>query len=127
MDLMCGALGSPSRRPMEFSLGQFFFGEFQPMLRRVEWDDVRMLLALLRANNLHDAGARLGLDPSTVSRRLAALEHRLDQRLFARTRDGLRPTAAAERMRPYAETMEADAAACVRASAAQATRTSRSP
>ena len=78
----------------------------------------------MRATNLHDAGARLGLDPSTVSRRLAALEDRLDQRLFARTRDGLRPTAAAERMRPFAETMEADAAACVRASAAQETRAS---
>jgi DNA-binding transcriptional LysR family regulator len=81
----------------------------------VEWDDVRVLLAMFRAKNLHDAGLALGFDASTVSRRLAALEKRTGAQLFARTRDGLRPTAAAERLRPYAERMEADAAALVHA------------
>ena len=78
---------------------------------RMEWDDVRVLLVLLEARNLHDAGSRLGIDRSTVSRRLTLLERRLGTRLFARTRDGLRPTAAAERVRPFAEKMAADAAA----------------
>ena len=79
--------------------------------RAVEWEDVRVLLALLRAGQLQGAGARLGLDPSTVSRRLAALEAGAGTRLFVRTRDGLVPTATAERLRPYAEGMEAQAGA----------------
>jgi DNA-binding transcriptional LysR family regulator len=77
----------------------------------VEWDDVRVLLAVLRARNLEAAGARLGLSASTVSRRLSALEKATGARLFARTREGLLPTEAAERLRRPAEGMEAAAAA----------------
>jgi DNA-binding transcriptional LysR family regulator len=76
----------------------------------MEWDDIRVLLVLLEVRNLHDAGKRLGIDRSTVSRRLTSLERRLGKRLFARTRDGLQPTAAAERVRPFAEKMAGDAA-----------------
>ncbi|HVY49040.1 MAG TPA: LysR family transcriptional regulator, partial [Minicystis sp.] len=90
----------------------------------MHWDDVRVLLALLRAKNLHEAGVRLGLDASTVSRRLAALEANIDARLFTRTRDGLKPTATAERLLPHAEAMEADAAALARAAQAKDTRAS---
>jgi DNA-binding transcriptional LysR family regulator len=84
----------------------------------VDWDDVRVLLALLRAKNLHDAGARLGIDASTVSRRLSSLEEKIDARLFTRTRDGLQATAAAERLRSHAENMEAEAAALLQATRA---------
>ena len=63
-------------------------------MQGMEWDDVRLFLALLDVRNLHDAGRRLGVDRSTVSRRLAGLERELGTQLFARTRDGLRPTAA---------------------------------
>lgn len=76
----------------------------------MEWDDVRVVLALLETRNLHDAGKRLNVDRSTVSRRLSVLERTLGTRLFVRTRDGVRPTAAAERMRPFAEKMAVDAA-----------------
>jgi len=86
------------------------------------WDDVRVLLALLRAKNLAEAGARLRLDRTTMSRRLAALEKTLGVRLFARTREGLRPTAAAERLRVHAEAMEADATALTHAASAGDTR-----
>lgn len=85
---------------------------------------MRVLLALLRARNLHDAGVQLGVDASTVSRRLAALEKRSSAQLFVRTRDGLRPTAAAERLLPHAERMEADAAGLVHALRAGETRAS---
>jgi DNA-binding transcriptional LysR family regulator len=77
----------------------------------MDWDDVRVALVLLEVRNLHDAGKRLGVDRSTVSRRLTTLERSLRAKLFARTRDGLRPTAAAERLRPFAEKMAADAVA----------------
>jgi DNA-binding transcriptional LysR family regulator len=76
----------------------------------MQWDDVRLLLVVLDVRNLHDAAQRLGLDRSTVSRRLAGLERRLGTRLFVRTREGLRPTPAAERVGPFAERMAAEAA-----------------
>jgi DNA-binding transcriptional LysR family regulator len=102
----------------------FPFWRLAGILLRVEWDDVRVLLALLRAKNLHDAGARLDVDASTVSRRLSSLEKRLDARLFARTREGLRPTATAERLRAHAEGMEAQATALVQAIRAEDARAS---
>jgi DNA-binding transcriptional LysR family regulator len=82
------------------------------------WDDVRMLLVLLRAASLGEAGAKLGVDRSTVSRRIAALEEELGAQLFARTRDGIKPTAAALRLREHAERMEVEAAALSQAAAA---------
>jgi DNA-binding transcriptional LysR family regulator len=84
----------------------------------MQWDDVRMLLALLRATNLQEAAVRIGVDRSTISRRLAALEASLGEKLFVRTRDGLRPTSAVERIRPHAERMELEAARVKRAAAA---------
>jgi DNA-binding transcriptional LysR family regulator len=71
------------------------------------WDDVRLFLALYREQSLAGAGARVGLDGSTLSRRLAALEEGLAARLFDRTREGLVPTAAADLLLPAAEEMEA--------------------
>jgi DNA-binding transcriptional LysR family regulator len=76
---------------------------------RVQWDDVRILLGLLRAKNLHEASKHLDLDRSTISRRVSGLEKQLGVKLFDRTRDGLRPTVAAERLRPHAERMELEA------------------
>src|ERR1700744_6272891 len=84
----------------------------------MEWDDVRMLLALLRARTLHEAGDKLGVDRSTISRRLSALEKSLGAPLFTRTREGLRPTAAVERLRPHAERMEPEARALAHAAVA---------
>src|SRR3954469_11219000 len=76
--------------------------------RVTDWNDVRVLLAVVRAGNLHDAAAQLRVDRSTISRRVAALEKQLSVRLFSRTREGLRPTAAAQRLLPHAEKMESD-------------------
>ena len=75
----------------------------------LRWDDVQLFLALVRDGSLARAGARLGLDASTVSRRLAALERRLAVRLFDRTRDGMLATEAAEGLVASAETMEGGA------------------
>jgi DNA-binding transcriptional LysR family regulator len=71
------------------------------------WDDVRVFLAVHRHGSLGAAGARLGMDTSTVSRRLAALEASLGARLFDRSREGLAPTRRAEVVLPAAEAMEA--------------------
>jgi len=72
----------------------------------LDWDQVRVFLSVARAGQLAGAAARLGLDVSTVSRRIDRLEHELGVHLFDRTREGTVPTAAAEAMLPAAEDME---------------------
>ena len=66
------------------------------------WDDVRVLLAALRAGSFTAAATRLGSDQSTVSRRIAALEQALGVALFERTRRAPQPTEAALRLREAA-------------------------
>lgn len=75
-------------------------------LATIDWDQVRVFLAVARAGQLAGAAARLGLDVSTVSRRIDRLEDELGVHLFDRTRDGTVATAAAEAMLPAAEDME---------------------
>jgi len=62
---------------------------------------------LCRAQTVTGAAATLGVDASTVSRRLAALEETLSATLFERGRDGIAATQAAEALTPVAEEIEA--------------------
>lgn len=71
------------------------------------WDDVRIFLSAFRHRSFGVAARRLGVDTSTVSRRVSAFEAALGVRLFERSRDGLLPTRAAELVVPAAEAMEA--------------------
>jgi DNA-binding transcriptional LysR family regulator len=75
------------------------------------WDDVRLLLTLLRAQRTEQAANQLDVDRSTITRRLSVFEKNVGARLFARTRDGLKPTKEALRLRPLAEAMELAATA----------------
>ena len=70
------------------------------------WDDVRLLLALLRTPSVRKAATDLGISRPTVARRLEAMEDRLGLRLFDRGNDGLHATPAAEALRPAAEEAE---------------------
>lgn len=74
------------------------------------WDDLRIFLAAFREGSCAAAGARLGVNQSTISRRISALESALGVRLFDRTPEGLVPTAAAEEIVPRAELFEVTAA-----------------
>jgi DNA-binding transcriptional LysR family regulator len=69
------------------------------------WDDVQLFLALHRERTLAAAARAVGLDASTLSRRLAALEETLGTRLFDRTREGLVPSEGAELLLGAAEQM----------------------
>jgi DNA-binding transcriptional LysR family regulator len=62
----------------------------------MNWDDLKVLLAVSRAGSLSGAAALLGIDQATASRRLAALEADLGAILFVRARSGLTPTEAGE-------------------------------
>jgi DNA-binding transcriptional LysR family regulator len=62
----------------------------------LDWNDLKVLLAVARAGSLNAAAQGLGIDQATVSRRLAALEAALGAILFVRGRSGLSPTGAGE-------------------------------
>lgn len=75
-------------------------------LSQLDWDLVRVFLAVARAGQLAEGSARLGLDTSTVSRRLDRLERALGAALFERTREGSLLTPLGESLLPGAEEME---------------------
>ncbi|NIG36101.1 LysR family transcriptional regulator [Pantoea sp. ICBG 828] len=54
----------------------------------MNWDDVRIFLAVYRARTLRGAAEHLQVDQTTVGRRLSALEQLLGSKLFLRTRSG---------------------------------------
>ena len=62
----------------------------------MEWDDLRIVLAVFRQGTLSGAARRLGVTHSTVFRRLGAIEQQIGARLFERFRDGYVPTPAGE-------------------------------
>jgi DNA-binding transcriptional LysR family regulator len=72
----------------------------------MDWDNVRVFLAVARAGQFVAAAKRLRLDHATVSRRIAALETALGARLFDRRTTGATLTAAGEKFLRAAEQME---------------------
>lgn len=60
----------------------------------LNWDEFRIVKAIAETHSLAGAAERLGLNHSTMFRRLTALEARLGMRLFDRGRSGYQPTAA---------------------------------
>lgn len=74
----------------------------------MNWDDVRIFLAVARAGQFLAAARRLGLNHATVSRRVAALESALNTGLFHRNTTGTELTPAGERFLAVAERMEAE-------------------
>lgn len=60
----------------------------------MDWNDLRYFLAIARAGTLAGAARELGVEHTTVGRRLAALESALEVRLFTRGPSGLLLTAA---------------------------------
>ncbi|MFG1409469.1 LysR family transcriptional regulator [Xanthobacter sp. VTT E-85241] len=75
-----------------------------------DWADLRHFLAIARTGKLTTAARLLGVEHSTVSRRLAALEHSLGAKLFDRQPAGYVLTSAGERLMATAEAMETLAA-----------------
>jgi DNA-binding transcriptional LysR family regulator len=74
----------------------------------MNWDDVRIFLAVARAGQILGAARRLELNHATVSRRIAALETSLGAKLFRRLTTGSELTDHGERFLAVAERMEAD-------------------
>jgi DNA-binding transcriptional LysR family regulator len=70
------------------------------------WDDLKYLLGVARHGSTLAAGRALGVDQSTVQRRLAELERRLGQSLVQRMPTGYRLTEFGQAMLPHAERIE---------------------
>lgn len=79
-----------------------------PASARLTPDDLPFVLALGRARTLAGAAATLGVDVSTVFRRLNRLEDALQVRLFDRSPHGYSPTDAGRRALESAERMETE-------------------
>jgi DNA-binding transcriptional LysR family regulator len=79
-------------------------------VQTLDWEQIRLFLAIARGRSLAEAALRLGLDVSTVSRRLDRLEDNVGAPLFDRTREGTLPTLLAEQLVAHAEEMELAAA-----------------
>jgi len=71
-----------------------------------DWNDLRSFLAIARSGRLTAAAARLQVDHTTLSRRLAALERALKAKLFDRSPSGYTLTEQGLRLLPTAEEME---------------------
>ena len=76
------------------------------MMQESDWNDLRSFLAIARAGSLQGAARILGVNHSTVFRRLNALEARLKVRLFDRSARGYGLTGAGEHMLASAERVE---------------------
>lgn len=74
----------------------------------MNWDDVRIFLAVARSGQILGAAKRLGINHTTVARRLTALETALSTTLLIRRTNGSTLTQAGEEFLNAAERMEAE-------------------
>lgn len=74
----------------------------------MDWDLVRIFLAVARTGQLLGAAKQLGLDHTTVSRRMTALERSLGAKLIERRTNGSGLTEAGENFLETAERIESE-------------------
>ena len=80
----------------------------------MDWDDLRLVLAVCRAGSLSGAARALGVNYSTVFRRISSIEKNNKLRLFERHPHGYVMTEAGEAVMHHAERMEEEANAVSR-------------
>ena len=84
-----------------------------------DWDDLRIFLAVARAESLSGAAKALRLDPATVGRRIARLETALGAALFTKSPQGYAATAEGARLLDHAARVEETVAGAVGAARGQ--------
>jgi DNA-binding transcriptional LysR family regulator len=80
-------------------------------VQEMDWNDLRYALAAARGGTLSEAAKRLGVDETTVARRVARIERRLGVTLFERTAGRLEPTGAGAQLLAHAERVESEVGA----------------
>lgn len=72
----------------------------------MDWDHWRYFSALAQTGSLAGAARLLGVEHSTVSRRIQALEHSVGHSLFSRMPDGHKLNSAGQQLLPAVQSME---------------------
>ena len=72
-----------------------------------DWDHLKVVLAIWRGGSLTSAAQQLGLDQTTVGRRLTTFENQLDTSLFLRAKSGFIATEAGQIVIENAQKIEA--------------------
>jgi molybdate transport repressor ModE-like protein len=72
----------------------------------MNWDDMRLFLAVARTGSISGGAKQLGVQHSTVSRRLRSLEEKLGARLIERKKTGYELTVAGENIKQSAIRIE---------------------
>ena len=80
----------------------------------VDWDDLKAVLHVVRKGTLAAAATELGVNYTTVARRIARAERALGTVLFDRLADGYRPVEAALVVARHASEMETQSLAVIR-------------
>lgn len=75
------------------------------------WDDLRYFIAVVREGSAQGAARALGVNQTTVARRLTELERELGLNLFERSHEGYRLRADGVQLRAQAERIEEEVAA----------------
>jgi DNA-binding transcriptional LysR family regulator len=88
----------------------------------LNWDDLRYFLRVAQARTLAGAARSLGVDHSTIGRRLTALERAIGASLVLRGPEGITLTPLGEKLAPLAQNLERDVAALLELSAGQTER-----
>ncbi len=72
----------------------------------MNWDDMKLFLAVARSGSISGGAKQLGVRHSTVSRRLRSMEEKLGTRLIERKKSGYELTVAGEQIKQSAMHME---------------------
>lgn len=78
-------------------------------MHKLDWDNIHYFLQVVRAGSLSQAAKRFGVNQTTVSRRIAALEQQLGKNLFVRSGKQWLITPVGERLVKSAEHMAEEA------------------
>jgi DNA-binding transcriptional LysR family regulator len=76
--------------------------------KNLAWDDFRLVKAIADTRGLAGAAADMGVNHSTMFRRLGQIEEALGTKLFERHRSGYAPTPAGEEMAALASRLDSD-------------------
>ena len=85
----------------------------------LDWDDLRLFLAVARSGSFLASGRKLALNHTTLARRIAGLEAALGTRLFDRSPRGVQLTRAGAELLEHADRVEAEILAAGRGLAGQ--------
>jgi len=80
----------------------------------LDWDNIKLFLAIARAGTLRRAAEELRINHATLARRLSLLEENIAARLFDRTKTGLVLTGIGHDLFPFAVNIESEIAAASR-------------